>query len=221
MSKRMIAPLVFGIAGCAILIGLGVWQVKRLVWKEAMLARIEAQIAAQPVPVFAGPLAEFQSVAAEGRITDAEIHVLTSIKGQGAGFRVVAAFETGGRRILLDRGFVPQRQKNAARPPVTARIAGNFRTVDEADGFTPDPDLDGNYWYARDVPAMAAALGAEPVLIILRETSETDPPVTPMPVTTAAIPNDHLVYAITWFALAAVWAGMTGFLLWRIRQRTD
>ena len=35
------------------------------------------------------------------------------------------------------------------------------------------------------------------------------------------IPNDHLEYAITWFGLAAVWAVMTGYLLWRIKRRID
>ena len=34
------------------------------------------------------------------------------------------------------------------------------------------------------------------------------------------IKNDHKEYAITWFSLALVWFGMTGYLLWRIRQKT-
>jgi surfeit locus 1 family protein len=41
-----------------------------------------------------------------------------------------------------------------------------------------------------------------------------------LPVDTQGIPNNHLNYAVTWFSLAAVWAGMTLLLLWRIRQRT-
>jgi surfeit locus 1 family protein len=40
-----------------------------------------------------------------------------------------------------------------------------------------------------------------------------------LPVDTAGIPNDHLEYAVTWFSLAAIWAGMTGFFLWRTRAR--
>ena len=42
----------------------------------------------------------------------------------------------------------------------------------------------------------------------------------PLPVT-VNIPNDHLQYAITWFALAVVWALMTGYLLCRIKRRID
>ena len=33
------------------------------------------------------------------------------------------------------------------------------------------------------------------------------------------IRNDHFGYAVTWFGLAAVWALMTGYLLWRIKRR--
>jgi surfeit locus 1 family protein len=38
---------------------------------------------------------------------------------------------------------------------------------------------------------------------------------------TVNIPNDHLQYAITWFALAVAWALMTGYQLWRIKRRID
>lgn len=218
--RRYMVPLAFGLVGFAILMSLGIWQAKRLVWKEGILEEIAAQIADEPQPIFSLPFSEFQAVSASGVITDREVHVLTSRKPLGPGFRVISAFETQGRRILLDRGFIPQSEKSTARTRVRADIIGNFRTVDEVDGFTPDPDYDRNIHFARDVTVLADALDTEPVLVILRETSEADPPVTPWPVETGGIPNDHLEYAITWFSLACVWAGMTGFLIWRIRRKT-
>jgi surfeit locus 1 family protein len=217
--KRYIGPIIIGGVGCAILLSLGIWQVQRLAWKEAMLAEIEQQIRAEPVPLFDQPLEEFQPVTALGEILGPEAHVLTSRKPEGVGFRVVSVFETEGRRILLDRGFVPEAEKDAPRPPTSVQISANFRTVDEKDAFTPEPDLAANFWFARDVPQLAAALGTEPILLILRDTSEPDPPVRPWPVDTAGISNNHLEYAVTWFSLALVWAGMTAFLLWRIRAR--
>jgi surfeit locus 1 family protein len=72
-----------------------------------------------------------------------------------------------------------------------------------------------NIWFARDVPAMAAALGTDPVLVVQRERTELGSPISPLPVDTSAIPNDHLQYAITWFSLAAVWSAMTFFFLRR------
>ena len=86
------------------------------------------------------------------------------------------------------------------------------------DSFTPEPDFEGGLIFARDVPAMANALGTEPVLVIARTLSGTDRSVTPLPVTSEGIPNNHLGYAIQWFGLAIVWAGMTAFFLWRMRR---
>ena len=222
--NRAFLPLVMGIAGFAVLLSLGIWQTQRLAWKEGMLAEIEARIADSPRPlteVLPTPT-EFAPVTAEGRFLEGEAHVLSSIKGIGAVFRVIAPFEVeGGPTILVDRGWVQQTRKDEARPIGPAAITGNFRTPEEVDGFTPDPDLAANYWFARDVPALAEALGTDPILVILRNSSESDPSVTPMPVDTAGIPNDHLQYAITWFSLAAIWVLMTGAYLIRLRRRTD
>ena len=226
MTRRIIFPLLLGILGTAVLIGLGVWQLQRLQWKEGILAEIDARMASAPVALPAAPdpaRDRFLPVTATGSITDEEIDVLVSLKGVGPGYRIISAFETDdGRRILLDRGFVRDDQKDTPRPPVYGvTITGNLHWPDEVDSFTPDADTDRNIWFARDVPAMATALGTEPVMIILRTTSEPAPAVSPLPMDSAGIPNDHLGYAIQWFGLAAVWAGMTGWLLWRIRRRQE
>ncbi|MEM1302516.1 MAG: SURF1 family cytochrome oxidase biogenesis protein, partial [Pseudomonadota bacterium] len=70
-----------------------------------------------------------------------------------------------------------------------------------------------------DVPTLAAHLNTEPLLIIAREVSPVDPLLTPLPVDTSGIPNDHLGYAVTWFGLAAVWVGMTLLFLYRGRRK--
>ncbi|MFP4274122.1 MAG: SURF1 family protein [Paracoccaceae bacterium] len=221
--RRYLVPLIFGLAGTAVLVALGVWQVQRLAWKEGVLADIEARIAAAPaaLPADPDPLEDrYLPVRVSGEIGSRELHVLVSTKTAGAGYRIIAPFETeAGRRILVDRGFVRDEDKELARPKGPATLAGNLHWPDEIDGFTPDPDVEGNIWFARDLPAMAAELGTEPLLLVVRQTSLAETGVTPLPVSTEGIPNDHLEYAVTWFGLALVWAGMTIFLLWRIRQR--
>ncbi len=219
MIRRMILPLLFGLTGAAVLSGLGIWQVQRLAWKTDLLAGIDARIADAPVAL-AEATGDYQPVQLSGRYTGQELHVLASLKREGAIYRIISAFETPeGRRILVDRGFVPATDKTAPRTGGQATLTGNLHSPDEVDFFTPEPDLATNIWYARDVPAMASALGTEEVFVILRETSETPPPVTPLPVDTSGIPNDHFGYAVTWFSLAAIWLGMTAALLWRIRRK--
>lgn len=222
MTRRMILPLIFGLVGAAILIGLGSWQVQRLNWKAAVLAEIDARIGDVPVELSAAPdpvADRFLPVTVSGRFTGTEIDVLVSRKQIGAGFRIIAAFETtDGRHILIDRGFLRDEDRDAPRAKTTATIIGNLHWPQEIDSYTPVPDAKRNMWFARDVPAMAAALGTEPVLVVARDA--TGDGIDPMPVDSSTIPNDHLNYAITWFSLAAVWLGMTALLLWRIRRRT-
>lgn len=223
--RRYIFPLILGLGGIAILVSLGLWQVRRLHWKEAMLAEIGAKIAAAPVPFDSlsapDPAADmYLPVTIEGHTTGQELLVLSGRKREGAGYEVIDAFVTaGGRRILLDRGFIPEEAKAAPRAPTSITGAGNLLWPNEADSYTPPPDAKSGLWFARDVEAMSKSLSTEPVMVVLSSSAGDMQGISPTPVDTSAIPNDHREYAITWFSLAVVWAGMTGFLLWRIRQR--
>ena len=222
MPRALLLPLIFGIVGTGILVALGAWQLQRLEWKRAVLSEIETRISAEPGPLPARPDPEghrFRPVAVTGRIGTEVLYVLTSTRGGGPGYRIVSPFVTeGGRRVLVDRGFVPQDRKEAARPVADAvTVLGNLHWPEETDSFTPEPDLAENIWYARDVAAMSRALDTEPVMIVARQIPGDAP--APLPIGTERIPNNHLEYALTWFALALVWAGMTVFLLWRIRPR--
>ena len=217
MLRRLIFPLLLGLAGCGILIGLGVWQVNRLGEKQALLAEIESRIAAPPGPLPAvGQATPYQPVRVEGELGPERLRVLVSRKQIGAGHRIIAALTTPeGRRVLVDLGFVRDGDPlPAVAGPVT--VTGNLHRPAEVDGYTPAPDLARNLWFARDVPQMAVVLNTEETLIVAR--APVVPGIEPLPVDTAGIPNDHLQYAITWFLLAAVWAAMTGLLVVRIAR---
>ncbi|MGR3467124.1 MAG: SURF1 family protein, partial [Shimia sp.] len=144
-----------------------------------------------------------------------ELHVLVSQQRIGAGYRIVRAFETGERRIMVDLGFVRDDVKDAAREIEQARVTGVLHWPDEVDSFTPAPDRAANIWFAREVPMMSEALGTEPTLVVASALDPALPGVQPLPPTTANIPNNHLGYAVQWFGLAAVWLGMTGLWLYR------
>jgi surfeit locus 1 family protein len=223
---RLIFPLLLGLAGVAVLASLGFWQLQRLEWKEGILAAIEARIGAPPVPLPPAPdqaRDQYLPVTLTGTFTGEGVDVLVSRRQVGPGVRPVAVFAADdGRRILVDRGFLAEAARATPRPGPAygaVTVTGNLLWPDEVDGFTPAPDARTGLWFARDVPAMAAALGTEPVLVVAR--TPTGPGPAPLPVDTAGIPNDHLGYAIQWFGLAAVWAGMTALWLWRIRRRPE
>jgi len=218
--RRLAFFIIFGLGGTAILVSLGIWQVQRLAWKEGILAQIETRIAAEPVPLpasFDRAADAYLPVEVTGPLRAAHIQVLVSRKNVGAGYRIIRPMLQEGGDILIDLGFVATADAADLRfeegPPLT--IVGNLQWPQEVDGFTPEPDLENNIWFARDVDAMAQALGTRPVLVVRRDAPNSGGPLSPLPVDTSAIPNDHLQYAITWFSLAAIWSLMTLFFLRR------
>ncbi len=225
MIRSLIFPVLLGAVGTAILVALGVWQIQRLEWKKGVIAEAEAQLAAPPVALPADPAEEaheYLAVTVTGTATGEELHVLTSGTAAGTGYRVISAFETADHgRIMVDHGLL--RLDDKALPPQTdtTQIIGNLLWPDDRTSSTPAPDLANNIWFARDVAPMAEALGTRPVMVIARTASQPDPRLTPLPIDTANIRNDHLGYVITWFGLAIVWLGMTGLMIRRITRRTD
>lgn len=222
--KRFLVPLIFGLGGFAVLASLGVWQLRRLAWKEAILADIDARIAAAPAAVPAAPDRDadrYLPVTAEGDLLGAPVRVLVSTKEQGAGFRLITRFRLeDGRTILVDEGIVGLEENAAPDPAANVTVSGNLHWPDETDRWTPAPDLSQGLFYARDVDLLARSLETEPVLVVARTVSGADARATPLPVSSAGVPNNHLGYAVQWFGLAAVWLGMTAFLLWRTGKRT-
>lgn len=215
----------------SILVGLGVWQLYRLKWKEGLLAHVaklemsRAQALEYPLDALArGKDVEFTrvSVVCAGLANAPYLEVYDLRDGQG-GVRLVSAcpVEHGVyKSILVDRGFVPDTVP--ARPLVDAAD----RTPIEVEGVLRKPER-GNFvtpknkpghWYLHEVAGMARALHAEePAPVFLFAESRTNPGIAalkpaPLPV---EIPNRHFEYALTWFALAGALAGVYGAMLFR------
>lgn len=219
--RRYLFPVILGVSGVAVLMSLGFWQLARMEEKRAYLDEIETRIANAPIPLPAVPGEgphKFQAVTTEGQFTGEYLEVLAGQKGATPGVMVIEAFALpDGRRIMVQRGFIEEEVRQVPRPPHEAKIEGNLHWPDDTSSSTPPPDQKTGLWFARDVPAMAARLQTEPTLIVA--SAPTGDGIAPMPVDTSGIPNNHWGYAIQWFLLAATWAGMTVFLLWRIRTR--
>jgi surfeit locus 1 family protein len=225
--------IIVGLGGAAILLSLGVWQVQRLAWKQGVIADIDARIGAEPValPDTPEPLRDnYLPVNVAGFVSKQYLRVLVSDKVKGAGYRVIFPMRTDNpakkETILLDLGFVPAATNFAEleefRFHGIKTVTGNLQWPDEVDGFTPEPDVAKNIWYARDVPAMAQALNTAPVLLVVRESTPTIwYRATPLPVDVARIPNNHLQYAITWFSLAALWLAMSIYFIRRRRTASE
>jgi hypothetical protein len=98
----------------------------------------------------------------------------------------------------------------AGQLPGLIDIVGVLRWPDARSWFTPNDDPAKNLWFVRDPVAIAAEKSWGPVPPFYVEQEAPAPPGgLPAPGKLKPnLPNNHLQYAITWFGLAAVLAGV-------------
>ncbi len=262
-SNALLAAL--SLAGIAVLISLGAWQLKRLEWKQRLISLHEQAAASEPVSlndieagIENGFDVDLLRTTATGYYRhDLERHVYALRKGE-IGWKVVTPFVIPGRFIVLvDRGFVPDARKDASRRPESVQvgdlpvelktkprgqwpdpieIAGYVRVRAASPGlFVPDNDPTNNSWYSYDLMAMNRTLPedlgvlppdqyASMLAVYLQIEPGGEPGDGDLPIVDpleTSLPNSHLQYAITWFALAVVLAVMSVVFIRTRRKRSD
>ncbi|PZX14450.1 surfeit locus 1 family protein [Palleronia aestuarii] len=204
-------------------VGLGWWQIERRAWKIDLIDRVESRIAASPTTP-PGPQdwadlsrekAEYLRVAAEGQFLD-PVALVQAVTERGGGYWVVSPFVTqGGMTILVNRGYIPSRTAEITPAEGEQRIVGLLRMTEPEGGFLRANDPDAGRWYSRDVAEIARSMGLDTVAPYFVD-AEADanggtPPVGGL--TVVRFRNTHLVYALTWFTLAAMSLGATILVL--------
>jgi surfeit locus 1 family protein len=224
----------------AILIALGIWQLERKTWKEALIAsltaRVDAPPAALPAPATWSSLdpssEEYRRVtfsAAFDNANEALVYAAASAfrpDVSGLGYWVFTpARLADGRLLMVNRGFVPdgrQDPKTRADGQVagTIEIVGAMRWPEARHWFSPKDDPPHNLWFVRDPLAIAAAKGLGAVAPFYVEQETPAPPGgLPHPgKLTVSLPDNHLQYAVTWFGLAIVLVVM--FVAWAFSSRS-
>jgi len=215
--RPRLVPTLFTIAVVLLCGGLGVWQIERLEWKRALIAEREAGLAA---PAVAPPRSldearalEFRRTLTEGAfLHDREVLRVAPGPTGGAGFDVLTPLrQPDGRIILVNRGFIPVDRKEPARRLAgqiqgTVLVSGLLRLPPAAkpSWFLPDNRPDRGHWFWMDLAAMAAAGGLGNLApFYIQADATANPGGWPKGTATATpLPNDHLIYAITWFSLA-------------------
>ncbi len=231
-------PTVGTLLACALLVGLGVWQLQRLAWKTALIATIEARTTAATVPLppeSEWPALEpsdygYRHVVLEGTFEhDKEARVFRPLdepKGgpfRGIGDLVLTPLRlASGAVVIVNRGFVPEDRvdpatRRAGQIVGPVRITGLMREPEARNPFTPADRPEERLWYTRDPASIAAATGLDRVAPFT-----VDEDATPVPgglpqagETVLSIPNSHLSYALTWFGLALGLLTVYAVSVWR------
>ena len=216
----------------AAFVALGVWQVQRLAWKTELIAQVDARVHAEAVPA-PGPEAwsavsrerdQYRRVMVRGVFLhdrEARVQAVTDL---GGGFWVVTPMRTErGFTVLVNRGFVPPERRDPATRAVgqvagPQTVVGLVRVTEPGGGFLRRNDPNADRWFSRDVAAIGEARDlsdAAPYFIDADATA--NPGGWPRGgLTVIRFANSHLVYALTWFGMAAL--TLVGFGIF-VRER--
>jgi surfeit locus 1 family protein len=211
LRRRLLVPALSTAVMFLVLIALGTWQVQRLEWKTAILARLDAAERAPPVPLGDSPT-PYAKVAATGRLRPdlaarygAEVRDLPA--GAIPGTHLVAPLERrGAAPLLVDLGWVPEHGPPPALPAGDVTLTGYIRPPSSPGLFSPADDTGNKRFFTLDPAAIAAALGLPAVapFTLVALGPEPADPAAPVPARgLPRPPNNHLQYAITWYGLAA------------------
>jgi len=213
----------------AALVSLGIWQVERLSWKEDLVARVDQRVHAPPVPAPSravwGQISrakdEYRHVTAEGTLWNDKETLIYASTTLGPGYWVVTPLNLAdGTSILINRGFVPTNRRDPAtrsegQIATPVKITGLLRITEPKGTLIKSNDPANDRWYSRDVAAIADRRNVADVAPYFIDADATSNP-GGLPVgglTQIAFANNHLVYAMTWFALAIMAGGLLAFVV--------
>lgn len=200
---------------------------------ERVSLRLKAPAVALPAPAeWPGLQArdfEYRHVQVQGTWLHHKTVLTQATTALGQGFWVITPLlQNDGTAVLVNRGFVPSQQRTQWTPspaPASAademvNLQGLMRKTEPDGGFLRHNDPQAQRWYSRDVRALASALQLPATAPFFVDAGLPDATVQPNPeapradtgpwpregLTIVRFSNTHLVYALTWFALAAMTA---------------
>ncbi|API56437.1 hypothetical protein BMW22_33710 (plasmid) [Rhizobium leguminosarum] len=213
----------------AALSALGTWQVERLAWKRDLIGRVDQRVHAAPTPAptradwdkVNATDDEYRRVAAVGMLANDKETLVYASTALGPGYWVMTPLTLAdGTSILVNRGFVPTDRRDPAtrregQPSGPAEITGLMRMTEPKGSLLQSNDVAADRWYSRDVVAIAEKRGVSaPAPYFIDADATANPGGLPVGgLTVIAFPNNHLLYAITWYGLAAMVLALLVFVL--------
>ena len=227
-KRGILLPGLFTLAVFLVLLGLGLWQVERLAWKENLIATLVQRVNAPPVPLpqpkewpaLIQELDEFRRVTATVEyLNKGAVYVYSAgsplrpdIKKPGYFVFAPVRLATG-EIIVINAGYAPDRTHPWRNTKV--EITGYLRWPEAPRWFVSEHEqVEGSIWYVRNHLSMARfhRWGANVAPFYIDQESPVPAAGVPRPGPLAVkLRNDHLGYAITWFGLATVLLLVFGF----------
>ncbi|MBB44179.1 MAG: hypothetical protein CMM44_10505 [Rhodospirillaceae bacterium] len=216
MISRRVGFAIFTLISVIILCLLGIWQLNRMSWKTELITNIVKGFEATPV-VPNSNLAEWRRVALSGQWLSVDPIFVGPISLSGRlGWYSVSAFRlVSGKVIFVNRGWVDQKNKASLVNGEKTNLIGVLRRPKTSGLFLPTNDQEKKQWL-RILPkefALARDLvDVAPYWVELTQINKENSNLFVLGGLRLP-PNNHLQYAITWFAFALI-SCIFGILFW-------
>lgn len=216
------------------LVALGTWQLERRDWKLDLIDRVAQRVHAPPVaapgpadwPQVRAARDEYRRVQLTGSYLQASETRVQASTVFGVGHWLLTPLRSNdGSVVLVNRGFVSSGPDGKAGPspapaPGTVTVVGLLRLSEPVGFFLRRNDAAADRWHSRDVQAIAAARGlggVAPYFIDAgtpgRAAAHSLPSGPIDGLTVIDFPNNHLVYALTWYTLALMVAAAAAWVM--------
>ncbi|MEL6959084.1 MAG: SURF1 family cytochrome oxidase biogenesis protein [Pseudomonadota bacterium] len=203
-----------------VMVLLGNWQMDRLAWKLDLIEQVEANAYGEPVPAPLGDAPEYLRVEISGSYQHEDSLTIKALTDLGPGSWVMTPLATSDGLFWVNQGFVPTglAPSDWDVPLGAVSVTGLVRETQPGGTLLEANDPDAGRWYSADVAQMSNSAGfrsAVPYFITAEHVG--DPTGYPRGgLTKLEFRNKHLSYALTWYAMAALFFGA---MVWVVYDR--
>lgn len=231
-SRRALAFIgTIALLGALGFAALGVWQLERLAWKTALITAVDERVHAEPIDAgdpafwtsFDPDTDEYRHASVTGHFDNTKETLVQAVTAYGGGFWVLTPLVTSSGTVLINRGFVPPDHRDPTTrdvPQGDVTITGLLRVTEPDGAFLRGNDPQADRWFSRDVTAIATAKNLTPIAPFFLDAERGAEAYPIGGLTVLTFSNNHLIYALTWFALSAMLIAAFGYLLWDRRGKS-
>lgn len=223
-QRKWLLATLFVLAGTALCIRLGIWQLDRLAQRRAFNAEFQSARALpaldlnqeQPADITS---MEWRPVNVSGDYDfENQVALRNQYNGDEYGYHLLTPLRFDGKAVIVDRGWIPAEGNSAPAEwrkydePGTAQVSGQLRLGQPKPAFGGVADklpTDGSrlqVWNNADLERIAAQMPYAVLPVYIQpnnDPSDTEPPI-PFQPEVEITEGPHFGYALQWFTFATI-----------------
>ena len=188
-----------------IVLCLGTWQIIRLHFKNNLIIILENNLKKSSVSFNESTNKEYTKVSLNKKNLDSKLFLYHLHKGE-IGFKVIIPYEVNSSQVVLvDKGWGRKDKINLLKKTLFDNevVEGYTKKIQKKNLFTPDNNIKEDFLYSVEIVSLQKSLNKNVYPLLIIQTSKTSKDIIPNNYE-IRLSNNHLQYAITWYALALV-----------------